>query len=353
MRVLVTGAKGFIAKNLIVRLRESGGFEVSEYSRESGLPALQAIVRDVDVVVHLAGVNRPADPAEFNRGNAGLTEALCIALRKTGRPIPVIFSSSAQADRDNPYGSSKRAAEEILHAYGRENGAPVYIYRLPNVFGKWCKPDYNSAVATFCHNIARGLPIVVNDPSVRLSLVYVDDVVAEFMRILREAPINEPGALSQVPVVYQSTVGELAAQITAFHDSRKSLVTERVGTGLTRALYATYISYCAPDHVMYAIPRHAVEQRMVFSACRILFGPGRLRNTSDRRDHCQAMQRFHMLHFFERQADYGQFSFPPAGLLRHASPLRNLAGASDCIRRIFVRGTIRDPATRARSTRIF
>jgi len=263
VRVLVTGSKGFIAKNLIVRLLESGDSEVSEYSRESGAAQLQAAVRDTDFVVHLAGVNRPPDPAEFGTTNVGFTEELCAALRATGRPIPVIFSSSTQAGMDNPYGSSKRAAEEVIHAYGNQTGAPVYVYRLANVFGKWCRPNYNSVVATFCHNIARGLPIVVNDPSVKLSLAYVDDVVAEFIRILRDGPGNGSGEPLQIPVSYQSTVGELAAQITAFRDSRKSLVTERVGTGLTRALYATYISYCAPDHVMYEIPRHA-DARGVF-----------------------------------------------------------------------------------------
>lgn len=261
MKLLITGAGGFIGRNLVVRLRERQGTEVLEFRRGDGVETLHRLVSQVDAVVHLAGENRPKDAADFDAVNAGLTEALCAAVRAARRNVPVIFSSSTQAALDNPYGCSKRAAEGHLERLASEAGNSVVIYRLPGVFGKWCRPNYNSVVATFCHNIARNLHIQVNDPTVGLRLVYVDDVVSEIV-----AALGNPSTglrRGEVMPEYSITVGALADQITAFRDGRTSLMTERVGTGLTRALYSTYVSYLPTSCFEYPLPKHS-DPRGVF-----------------------------------------------------------------------------------------
>mgnify|MGYP001366508133 CR=1 FL=1 len=261
MKILVTGADGFIGKNLCVSLAEQAGFEVLPVVRATDPAALESKVAQADAVIHLAGVNRPQDPAEFAAGNADFTARLCQALLATGRPVPVAFASSIQADRDNPYGLSKRAAEDHLRRYAEASGAPVALYRLANVFGKWSRPDYNSAVATFCHNIARGLPIQVNDAAAPLRLVYIDDVVAELLLFL--AAPGQGVRSAEAGPVHDTTVGELARQIEAFKDVRTSLVSERVGTGLVRALYATYVSFLPPEAFSYGVPKYG-DARGVF-----------------------------------------------------------------------------------------
>lgn len=261
MHVLITGANGFIGKNLIAHLREKTGMSVATFVRGEPLPALASKVAAADFIVHLAGVNRPQHDQEFQEGNTDLTLALCDAVRAAGKPIPVVYTSSSQAELDNAYGVSKRGAEEALRALEQDTGSRVYIFRLPNVFGKWCRPNYNSAVATFCHNIAHDLPIQVNNRAAPLRLVYVDDVVAAFVKLMEQAG---PGAeLYHVEPVYSTTVGELADQLHAFRASRASLVTEAVGSGLTRALYSTYISYFTPEQFAYPLVRHA-DPRGVF-----------------------------------------------------------------------------------------
>lgn len=261
MKVLVTGADGFIGKNLRVVLGEREGFEVLAVTRATDAGELGSAVAQADAVIHLAGVNRPEDLAEFASGNADFTAALCDALAATGRAIPVAFASSIQAERDNPYGVSKSRAEAHLAAYGEATGAPVALYRLANVFGKWSRPNYNSAVATFCHNIARGLPIRIDNPDAPVQLVYVDDVVAEFVRFLAEP--GQGVRQAEAGPVHAITVGELARQIEAFKDVRSTLVTERVGTGLVRALYATYVSFLPPEAFSYAVPKYG-DARGVF-----------------------------------------------------------------------------------------
>lgn len=263
MKVLVTGAEGFIAKNLLVRLGELSSFEVVEFSRKTPEKELPALIKGVEAVVHLAGINRPPSSVEFAYGNAGLTERLCEVLITTERSIPVIFSSSTQALKDNPYGKSKSDAEQALWAYADQTRASAYIYRLPNVFGKWCKPNYNSAVATFCYNIARGLPISVNDSNAALTLVYIDDVVNEFVRVLMEKPSVAVKEVCNVPTEYVTTVGELVGTVETFHESRRTLTTEQVGTGFLRALYSTYLSYLSPDLFSYSIPKYG-DERGVF-----------------------------------------------------------------------------------------
>ena len=181
--ILVTGANGFIGKNLIVNLNAEDGFSALKYSRENKADELNDLVEQADAVVHLAGENRPKDPSAFDEVNAGLTQTLCSAIRKTGRKIPLVLASSTQAVQDNPYGRSKRAAEEAVEKLAAESGNSVYIYRLSGVFGKWCKPNYNSVVATFCYNIANDLPIQIDDESAELDLVYIDDVCASFLKL--------------------------------------------------------------------------------------------------------------------------------------------------------------------------
>jgi UDP-2-acetamido-2,6-beta-L-arabino-hexul-4-ose reductase len=254
MRIVITGADGFIGKNLRIRLAELGYSPVLGLTRSSTPTEFHHTLANADFVFHLAGVNRPQDPTDFVTGNATFTLDLCAALAKTGRKVPVAFASSAQAGLDNPYGQSKLAAERALEQYSADTAAPVYTYRLNNVFGKWCKPNYNSAVATFCHNIARGLPVVVHDAASPLKLVYVDDVVDSFLGLL-SAPSAPSGRLAVNPV-YSTTVGEVAQTLRTFTRSRESLLTPRVGAGLVGALYSTYISYLPPQAFGYPVPMH-------------------------------------------------------------------------------------------------
>lgn len=255
MRIVITGADGFIGKNLCVRLAEAGHTDVKPITRQSSAAELAQSLASADFVFHLAGVNRPQDPAEFSTGNADLTEQLCDALARAGRKAPLVMSSSTQASADNPYGLSKRQAEVHVRRYGAETCAPVHVFRLTNVFGKWSKPNYNSAVATFCHNRVRDLPIQVNDPAAALRLVYVDDVVDAFLRVL--AAPAATAEFAEAGPVYETTVGEVAAIIESFRESRQNLTTPRVGTGLVRALYSTYLSYLEPAAFEYQVPVHA------------------------------------------------------------------------------------------------
>ncbi len=257
MRALVTGANGFLGKNLQVHLREND-IEVSAFTREISQDQLPECLLGVDFIFHLAGVNRSSDVSEFVIGNNGLTQLLCNAVRASGRKIPVLYTSSIQADLDSPYGSSKQAAEELLIALENETGSPVYIYRLPNIFGKWSRPNYNSVVATFCHNIANDLPIQIDNPTTNIPLIYVDDVVADFMRLYlhRPAGLHRP----QIDKLYNITVKDLAEKICAFKESKETFLPGGVGSGLTRALYSTYLSFLKPEQFSYSVKAHA-DQR--------------------------------------------------------------------------------------------
>ena len=266
MRVLVTGANGFIGKNLLLHLSERADIDVVTFTRRHSVEELPAILEGVDWIFHLAGINRPQRPEEFAAGNTNLTEQLCAAIKVSGSRASVVYASSIQVERDNDYGRSKLAAEKALAALQQDAGNSVLIYRLPNVFGKWARPNYNSVVATFCNNIARDLPIKISDPSAVIRLVHVDDVVDSFMGLLAGVGSTSPPLDSshvEVAPEYCISVGELADQLYRFKTTRDSLITEPVGTGLIRALYSTYVSCLPPEQFTYPVQQHG-DDRGVF-----------------------------------------------------------------------------------------
>lgn len=257
MKVLVTGAKGFIGKNLISELERREGIEVLSFDIDTPVGLLEEYCRDCDFVYNLAGVNRPENTEEFMEGNFGFATTLVQTLKKYHNTCPIMNSSSIQATLDNPYGKSKKAGEDMLYAYGREVGAEVYIYRFPNVFGKWCRPNYNSAVATFCNNIANGLPIQVNDRSTVMHLVYIDDVVEELLQTLERHPHMNSNGYCYVPTVYEVTLGEIVDLLYSFRESRENLMIPDMPEGsFGKKLYSTYLSYLPKDEFSYPLLMH-------------------------------------------------------------------------------------------------
>lgn len=250
--VLVTGSQGFLGKNLVVHLVETGRFSVLEVHRGSTSEQLADALQNCDVVVHLAGVNRPIDESQFTIDNTEFTKKLLSDLAEAN-PVPVIFASSSQANLDNPYGASKRQAEELVRMYGANTGQRVDILRLPNVFGKWCRPNYNSVVATFVHNVSRGIELSVHDENRILDLVYIDDVV-ELLRSIIDGEIA--GDDLRPREVHRISVGSLAAIIKQMHDARKRGEVLNVGNGLLRAIYATYVAALAPTEFTYRLLPH-------------------------------------------------------------------------------------------------
>jgi UDP-2-acetamido-2,6-beta-L-arabino-hexul-4-ose reductase len=251
-RVLVTGSDGFLGRNLAVALRRLPGIEVLPFDRGEPPDALESLAARADAVYHLAGVNRPERVEEFEEGNAALTRELVAHLERHGRIVPLVLSSSTQAALDNPYGRSKLAAEEAVRAYGARTGAKVAVYRLPGLFGKWSRPNYNAVVSTFCHNLARGLPIEVRDPAAEVTLAYVDDVVAEFLRALD--PGREVPASLAVEPTFRVTLGELVRRLEAIRAVRSTLTLPDMSDGFTRRLYATYLAYLPEDGFSYQAP---------------------------------------------------------------------------------------------------
>ncbi len=241
--VLITGSQGFMGKNLLAALKERKDTEVKTFSRNESLESLQESIKEVDVIFHLAGVNRPKEEREFEEGNVGLTEELVNLLEKRRNKPVLVFASSIQAQLDNPYGKSKLKAEKVLTDYSQGTGGTVIIFRLPNVFGKWSKPNYNTVVATFCHNIATGLPIKVSDPSKKLNLVYIDDVVKEFLKVMEETETEKSDPYKEVDKTYQVTLGDLADRINTFKDMREKLFVPNFYDDFNKALYATYLSF--------------------------------------------------------------------------------------------------------------
>lgn len=267
MKILITGAQGFMGKNLIATLEAIRDGKDKSHNLTQDLtllpldldtdPALlDAYCKDADFVCHLAGVNRPKETAEFMEGNFGFTSILLKTLKKHGNKAPVLITSSTQAALDNPYGQSKKAGEELMFAYGRETGAPVYVYRLPNAFGKWSRPNYNSAIATFCYNIARGLPITINDRAISLNLVYIDDIIVEIIRAIKGEP-TKADAFCEVRPVHQGTLGFIADALQSFYDSRKNLQVPQLDDLLVKKLHATYLSFLPEDQFSYPLVTHS------------------------------------------------------------------------------------------------
>ncbi|MDA2779142.1 capsular polysaccharide biosynthesis protein CapF [Bacillus cereus group sp. Bc002] len=256
MNILVTGAKGFLGRNLIAELKNRGYNNVFEFSRESDKSDLEKYAKDCDFVFHLAGVNRPQDEQEFMEGNFGFTSELLELLKRHNNKAPVLMSSSIQAERDNLYGKSKKAGEELVFNYYNEVGAKVYVYRLSNLFGKWSKPNYNTVVATFCHNISRGLDIQINDPDVELNLCYIDDLIEEFFRALNDNPTMQ-GDYCIVPITHMVKLGELACIIKGFKESRTNLVIPNMENTLIKKLYSTYLSFLPEDQFSYDLKMHS------------------------------------------------------------------------------------------------
>jgi UDP-2-acetamido-2,6-beta-L-arabino-hexul-4-ose reductase len=241
MNVLVTGGGGFLGRNLTTHLRAREDCTMTSFDVENSAEDLRSGLETADIVYHLAGVNRPGIGEEFEAGNAGLTREICAILRELGRTPVIVMSSSIQAAFENPYGVSKRHAEDALREFAAQTGAEVRIYRLSNVFGKWCRPNYNSVVATFCYNLANALPIQISDPSRELDLIYVDDVVNAF---LADLPTHTGlgGGGGDIPS-FKLTLGDLAGRIQSFHDMQANLFTPDFAVRFNKQLYATYLSY--------------------------------------------------------------------------------------------------------------
>ena len=263
MKILVTGAKGFIGKNLITELRNRKYHDIFEYNRDTNPSLLDEYCKEADFVFHLAGVNRPKEQTEFMEGNFGFTSDLLDALKEHKNTCPVMISSSIQAESDNPYGESKKAGEDLLFAYSKDTGAKVLIYRFPNVFGKWCRPNYNSAVATFCHNISHDLAIQVNDPSVVMNLVYIDDVINELIKAL-DGEENRVGSFCEIPVEYSIALGEIVDLIYSFKRSREERCVPNMSDAFTKKLYSTYLSHLPEDQFSYDLKMN-VDQRGSFT----------------------------------------------------------------------------------------
>ena len=249
MKILITGGRGFLGRNLAVHLQERKDCVLAICDQGDSVDDLNHWLIEADIIFHLAGVNRPQDPHDFETGNAGLTEQLCQFLQNNGRSPKIIFSSSIQADLDNPYGASKAKAENTLRQFAAQTEACVRIYRLKNLFGKWCRPNYNSVTATFCHNIAKDLPIAISDPAHELELSYVDDVVAAFISELDGRQTSGDAGADIRSCRIQ--LGDLAGRIQAFHEMNATLTLPDFGDWFNRALYATYLSFVPQEALLY------------------------------------------------------------------------------------------------------
>lgn len=255
MNILVTGANGFIGKNLIASLQQETEYNILSVTRETNSAELTEFVKEADFIFHLAGVNRPKEDKEFFEGNAGFTERLINEVVNIGNKVPILITSSIQAENETSYGQSKKAGEELIKSYGREMQVPIYIYRLPNVFGKWSKPNYNTVIATFCHKIARDEEIVINDPDFELNLVYIDDVIAEFLRALKGDGTRE-GEFYEVPDSYTKKLGHIADLIHEFKKSRENKMISDLSDDFTRKLYSTYLNFLPKNQFSYPLITH-------------------------------------------------------------------------------------------------
>lgn len=262
MKILVTGSNGFVGKNLISNLNLNKDIEIYKYNRESSLEDLDKYTKDCDFVYHLAGVNRPKDPKEFMDVNFGLTSTLIEYLKKNNNICPIVYSSSIQADLDNDYGKSKKAGEHLIFEYAKENKVKTYVFRFPNLFGKWCKPNYNSVIATFCHNIANNLEIVIDDETKELPLAYIDDVCDELIKCLNNTETKENN-FCVIPTVYKASLGKIACLIRSFKENANNIFVPSTGDEFTKKLYATYISYVPLNEMVVDLVEHR-DERGVF-----------------------------------------------------------------------------------------
>lgn len=263
MSIVITGANGFIGKNLVAHLKAHNYDNIVEVTRETTEQELKAALKEAKFIFHLAGINRPLNESEFMEGNRDFTSTIINTLKQYNSKCPILVTSSTQAEYENSYGESKRAAEKVVLAYKNTTGAEVYIYRLPNVFGKWCKPNYNSAIATFCHNISRDINITVNDPSVILNLVYIDDVIEEFTNALKGNP-NQINGLCEIPRIYTEQLGEIVELIYSFKRSREERAIPTMSEPFTKALYSTYLSYLRESEFSYPLKMN-VDNRGSFT----------------------------------------------------------------------------------------
>lgn len=252
MKILITGSEGFVGKNLIVELQNRGYKDLYLYDRENSIEDLEKWTKDCDFVFHLAGVNRPETKEEFMKGNADLTSQLTALLEESNNRAPIMISSSIQAEKDNPYGKSKKAGEDYIFEYSERNNVPVYVYRFSNLYGKWSQPNYNTVIATFSYNIARDLPIQVNDPSVEITFQYIDDVVNELVNCL-EGKSTKAGKFYDVPEKNTRTLGEVAELIQSFKESRQTLAVPDMNDSFTKNLYSTYLSFLPEDNFSYKL----------------------------------------------------------------------------------------------------
>lgn len=269
MKILVTGSNGFVGRNLVEtlknikdnkdRTRDISVEDIFLFDIDSSLDDLDRFTKDCDYVVNLAGINRPKNSEEFYEGNKGFIEILCSYLKKHKNKCPIIASSSIQVGKDNDYAKSKKEGEDYLKEFSQSNGNPVYIYRFANLFGKWCRPNYNSVTATWCYNIANDLDIQINDPSVVLPLCYIDDVVNEIIECMKGHP-NFNGEYYEVSPIHEISLGELAHTIQSFKESRNNLSIPNQNDELTKKLYATYLSYLPEDNFSYPLKMNIDER---------------------------------------------------------------------------------------------
>lgn len=259
MNIIVTGARGFIGKNLVEELKNRGYHNVFSYDKGDDLVLLEEQIKTANFIYHLAGVNRPLDESEFMRGNFGFTNQLLDLLIKHNNKCPIMLASSIQASLDNPYGISKKAGENLLFDYQKETDAPVYIYRFPNVFGKWSRPNYNSVIATFCHNIAHGLEITIHDETTQLELVYIDDVVNELINAML-GQANQVDNFYEVKTTYNVGLGAIANSLRYFKSSRENRMVPLIGDEFSKKLYSTYLSFLPHDQFSYPLKMNVDER---------------------------------------------------------------------------------------------
>lgn len=265
MKILITGANGFVGKNLVSNLSLNKEIIMYRYDRSSTIEDLDKYTKDCDFVFHLAGVNRPENPSEFMEGNYKLTNDLLDSLKKNNNKCPIMLSSSIQAELDNDYGKSKKAGEDLIFRYGKENNIKTYVFRLPNLFGKWCKPNYNSVIATWCYNIANDIEITVNDESKTLTLAYIDDVCNELIKCLDDSASKKED-FYYIPITYTKTLGEISSLIKSFKQESQGIMVPSTGDAFTKKLYATYISYVPLNQMVVDLVEHR-DERGVFCEC--------------------------------------------------------------------------------------